>query len=161
MSKKKITELVPELLESFLADNQYELFNIEYVKEGKDWFLRIYIDRLPDAYGNEQSVGIDDCEKVSRFISDKLDEADLIERNYYLEVSSPGLDRPLLKESDYIKHQGKLVEVFLYKALDGKKVISGELAGTTEENILIKDENGKIIEISKDKIAKTKLAVIF
>jgi len=161
MSRKKITELVPELLESFLKENRYELFNIEYIKEGKDWYLRIYIDKMPGEDGSEQTVGIDDCEKVSRFISDRLDEADLIERNYFLEVSSPGLDRPLLRDQDFEKYRGRIVDVFLYKALNGSKSITGVLEGLSGDLLLIKDEKGKTLEIPRDKIAKTKLAVIF
>jgi ribosome maturation factor RimP len=161
MSKKKITDLVPELLETFLKTNGYELFNVEYLKEGKDWYLRIYIDKLAVDDAEPDGISTDDCEKVSRFISEKLDEADPIERNYYLEVSSPGLDRPLNKESDYIKYKGYLVDVLLYKAMNGTKTITGELEGLSDDQIILKDINGKIIEISKDKVAKTKLAVIF
>ena len=99
MAKKKITEIVEEITAEFLAENGLELYNSEFVKEGKDWFLRLYIDRLPDEdtseaeEENEQYVSTDDCEKVSRYLSDELDRLDPIEQNYYLEVSSPRLDR--------------------------------------------------------------------
>lgn len=155
MSKKKVTELVSEMLEPFLKENGYELFNIEYIKEGKDWFLRIYID-------NEQErIGIDDCEKVSRYISAKLDEADPIDKNYYLEVSSPGIDRPLIKDSDYEKYKGKEIDIMLYQAVNGQKLLTGTLQGLENNMISIKDNKGKIIEIPKEKASKVKLAVIF
>ncbi len=161
MSKRKITELVPEILEPFLLENGYELFNIEYLKEGKDWVLRIYIDKSDSSLGNEENVGIEDCEKVSRYVSDKLDELDPIERNYYLEVSSPGLDRPLLRDSDFQKYKGRMVDVFLYKPINGQKVITGELEGLKENVIsLIIDKQNKI-ELLRDQVAKTKLTVIF
>ena len=102
MAKKKITEIVEEITAEFLAENGLELYNSEFVKEGKDWFLRLYIDRLTGEdtaeaeEENEQYVSTDDCEKVSRYLSDELDRLDPIEQNYYLEVSSPGLDRELI-----------------------------------------------------------------
>lgn len=161
MSKRKITELVPEILEPFLLENDYELFNIEYLKEGKDWVLRIYIDKSESSLENAENVGIEDCEKVSRYVSDKLDELDPIERNYYLEVSSPGLDRPLLRDSDFQKYKGRIVDVFLYKPINGQKVITAELEGLKENVIsLIIDDQNKI-ELSRDQVAKTKLTVIF
>lgn len=154
MSKKKVTEIVSEMLEPFLRENGYELFNIEYIKEGKDWFLRIFID-------SESGIGIDDCEKVSVYISARLDEADPIDKNYYLEVSSPGIDRPLIKDSDYEKYRGREIDIWLYKAMDGKKMLTGTLEKMENNNIVIKDQNGKIIEIPREKTSKVKLAVIF
>lgn len=161
MSKIKITELVPELLEPFFRENPYELFNIEYVKEGKDWFLRLYIDKAEVAGEPLENIGVEDCEKVSRFISDKLDELDPIERNYYLEVSSPGLDRPLLRDSDFLKYKGRMVDIFLYKPIDGQKIITGELENLKNNIISLMIDNKNKIEISRDKVAKTKLTVIF
>ncbi|MEG1584551.1 MAG: ribosome maturation factor RimP, partial [Anaerovorax sp.] len=93
-----------------------------------DWFLRVYIDSESEDTG----IGTDDCEKVSRFLSGRLDELDPIEQNYYLEVSSPGMDRALLKDSDYEKYAGKMVDITLYKAIDGKKNISGILEGIVD-----------------------------
>lgn len=160
MAKKKVKDIIAELLEEFLAENGYELYNVEFVKEVKDWFLRIYLDKLPIGE-EEQYISIDDCEKVSRYLSDKLDEIDLIEQNYYLEVSSAGLDRTLLFEKDYQKFAGKEVEVTLYKAIDGKKVYSGQLVGLINNNIVVKDDNGKDIELPFEAVAKTKLVVVF
>ena len=166
MAKKKITEIVEEITADFLAEKGLELYNSEFVKEGKDWFLRVYIDRLPkeDADGNveEEYVTTDDCEGVSRFLSSELDRLDPIEQNYYLEVSSPGLDRALIKEKDFIRFSGRMVDISLYKAVDGKKTYQGILKGLTEDNkIVITDENEKEIEFPREQVAKTRLAVIF
>lgn len=165
MAKKKITEIVEEITADFLGQNGLELYNSEFVKEGKDWFLRVYIDKLPKegADGNvEEYVSTDDCESVSRFLSAELDRLDPIEQNYYLEVSSPGLDRVLLKEKDFIRFCGHMVDISLYKAVDGKKAYQGTLKGLTDDNkIVITDEKGEEIEFPREQVAKARLAVIF
>ena len=160
MAKKKIKDIIAELLDGFLEENGYELYNIEFVKEVKDWFLRIYLDKLPVG-DEEQYISIDDCEKVSRYLSERMDEIDPIEQNYYLEVSSAGLDRTLLFEKDYQKFAGKQVEITLYKAIDGKKVYSGQLVGLINNNIVVKEDDGKNIELPFEAVAKTKLEVVF
>ncbi len=159
MAKVKIKDLVEDILNPFLSENGLELYNVEFMKEAKDWFLRVYIDK--EEGSEEEYVSTDDCEKVSRFLSGKLDESDPIEQNYYLEVSSPGMDRTLIKEKDFIRYAGKQVDVNLYQAIDGKKAFTGELVGISNENLVIIDENKKEIEIPMSKVAKTKLAVIF
>lgn len=157
MAKKKITEIVEEMLEDFLRQEGYELYNAEFVKEGRDWFLRVYIDKtVTDEY-----VGTEDCEKVSRFLSEKLDEADPIEQNYYLEVSSPGMDRPLLKRSHYERYIGSEVEIRLYKGKDGTKNIQGVLKDITGDDITVEDHDGREWKLQLSEIAKAKLAVIF
>ena len=166
MAKKKITEIVEEITADFLVQNGLELYNSEFVKEGKDWFLRVYIDKLPKegADGNveEEYISTDDCESVSRFLSAELDRLDPIEQNYYLEVSSPGLDRALLKEKDFIRFCGHMVDISLYKAVNGKKAYQGTLKGLTDDNkIVITDEKGEEIEFPREQVAKTRLAVIF
>ena len=166
MAKKKITEIVEEITADFLGQNGLELYNSEFVKEGKDWFLRVYIDKLPKegADGNveEEYVSTDDCESVSRFLSAELDRLDPIEQNYYLEVSSPGLDRALIREKDFIRFCGHVVDISLYKAIDGKKAYQGTLKGLTDDNkIVITDEKGEEIEFPREQVAKARLAVIF
>lgn len=168
MAKKKITEIVEEITAEFLAENGLELYNSEFVKEGKDWFLRLYIDRLTGEdtaeaeEENEQYVSTDDCERVSRYLSDELDRLDPIEQNYYLEVSSPGLDRELIKEKDFVRFCGHMVDISLYKAVNGSKTFQGVLKGLTKDNkIIITDENGREMEFPKEQVAKTRLAVIF
>lgn len=159
MAKVRIKDLVEDILNPFLSENGLELYNVEFMKEAKDWFLRVYIDK--EEGSEEEYVSTDDCEKVSRFLSGKLDESDPIEQNYYLEVSSPGMDRTLIKEKDFVRYAGKQVDVNLYQAIDGKKAFTVELVGIRNENLVIIDENKKEIEIPMSKVAKTKLAVIF
>ena len=189
MAKRKIADIVEEISSEFLAENGLELYNCEFVKEGRDWFLRVYIDKTEEAASaakaakaeresadsSESSadedvsaaevlseyVSTDDCEKVSRFLSAELDRLDPIEQNYYLEVSSPGMDRALLKEKDFVRFAGEIVDVSLYKALDGRKAYQGKLVGMEDGKIIITDENDKRIEFPREQVAKTKLAVIF
>lgn len=157
MAKKKITETAEELLGDFLESEGYELYNLEFIKEGKDWFLRVYIDK-PEGEGY---VGTQDCEKVSRFLSEKLDEADPIEQNYFLEVSSPGMDRQLIKPEHYMRYRGREVEIKLYRAKDGSKNIQGKLKDFSDNEITVVDSENKEWILQLDEIAKAKLAVIF
>ena len=157
MAKKKITEIAAEMMADFLAAKGYELYNIEFVKEGKDWFLRVYVDMA----SGEGYIGTEDCEKVSRFLSEKLDEEDPIEQNYYLEVSSPGMDRPLLTKAHYERYVGSEVEIRLYKGKDGTKNIQGVLDSIEGETITVTDHDNKKWELELAEIAKANLAVIF
>ena len=157
MAKKKITEIAAEMMADFLAAEGYELYNIEFVKEGKDWFLRVYVDMASgDGY-----IGTEDCEKVSRFLSEKLDEEDPIEQNYYLEVSSPGMDRPLLTKAHYERYVGSEVEIRLYKGKDGIKNIQGVLDSIEGETVTVTDHDNKKWDLELAEIAKANLAVIF
>lgn len=158
MARIRIKELIADVLAEFLENNGYELYNVEFIKEGKDWFLRVYIDRIDDSAGG---ISTDDCEKVSRYLSTRLDELDPIEQNYYLEVSSPGMDRALLKDSDYVRFASRFVDVTLYQGINGKKTYFGKLAGIQDGNLVLIDEKENKIEIPMEKVAKTKLAVIF
>ena len=157
MAKKKITEIAAEMMADFLATEGYELYNIEFVKEGKDWFLRIYVDMA----SGEGYIGTEDCEKVSRFLSERLDEEDPIEQNYYLEVSSPGMDRPLLTKAHYERYVGSEVEIRLYKGKDGIKNIQGVLDSIEGETVTVTDHDNKKWELELAEIAKANLAVIF
>ncbi len=162
MLKKKITEIVTELLAPFLEQEGYELYRLEYVKEAKDWFLRVYIETSPKEAGEwPGNVSTDDCEKVSRYLSQKLDELDPIEQNYYLEVSSPGMDRPLLKQSDFIRYKGQLVDVRLYESINGNKNLTASLIEMGENSLKLEDEKGNLIEIPKEKVSITRLSVVF
>lgn len=166
MSKIKVKDLAEQILGEFLKENNLELWNTEFVKEGKDWFLRVYIDK---PYGAEQEyVDINECELVSRYLSDKLDELDPIEQNYILEVSSPGLDRELLTKEHYVRFTGKAVDVKLYKAFDGAKNYDGVVLLGLENDILSveipaakKGQEPKRLDIPFEQVAKTKLTVIF
>ncbi|NLD19960.1 MAG: ribosome maturation factor RimP [Clostridiales bacterium] len=157
MGRKKITEITAELLSEFLESEGYELYSSEFLKEGKDWFLRVYIDRSK----GEGYIGTDDCEKVSRYLSERLDEEDPIEQNYYLEVSSPGMDRPLLRHEHYTRYAGSEVEISLYKGKDGTKNIQGVLGELTGDTIKVTDYDNKEWVLELSEIAKAKLAATF
>ena len=159
MAKKKIKEIIEETAAEFLTENGLELYHVEFIKEGKDWFLRVYIDRI--SAEEEEYVSTDDCEKVSRFLSDALDQTDPIEQNYYLEVSSPGMDRPLLTPRHYEKYAGRPVEVKLYKGVDGRKQFEGILVGLIDGCVIIRDEKDKEWKFPLDQVSKTSLAVVF
>lgn len=160
MAKKKITDIIEDISADFLAENGLELYNSEFVKEGRDWFLRVYIDKTQETQ-EMQYVSTDDCEKVSRFLSAELDRLDPIEQNYYLEVSSPGMDRALLKDKDFARFAGEIVDISLYKAVNGQKSFQGRLVGIEDGNIVITDEKENRTEFPREQVAKTKLAVIF
>ncbi len=154
---KKITKTVSEILAPFLEREGYELYHSEYVKEGKDWYLRVYIDKGSD----DEYISTDDCEKVSRFLSDELDRAGRIDKNYYLEVSSPGMDRELVTDEHFERYISETVDVKLYRAFEGEKMIRGELIGKTEKEVLIRIEDGdRVINLPADTVAKVRLAVM-
>ena len=159
MAKKKITELISEWMEEYGHENGYELSRCEFVKEAGTWYLRVYVDKLED--GEYTYMSSDDCEIVSRYLSERLDAEDPISQNYYLEVSSPGLDRPLLAEKDFDRFKGSRIEIRLYEPMDGKKLLEGELLGLADGIVSIKDDKGKEISLPRDKAAKINLAVVF
>ena len=159
MAKKKITELIAEWMEPFGRENGYELSRTEFVKEAGTWYLRVYADRLVEN-GDYGWMTSDDCEKISRYLSDKLDEADPIQQNYVLEVSSPGLDRTLISEKDFRRFMGSLIEIRLYEAIGGSKFLTGELTGYDGKTVSIKAD-GKEITLPVEKTAKISLAVVF
>lgn len=155
MAKGNNTESkVLPYLEPIVAEHGLELVDLEFVKEGVNWYLRIYIDK-------EGGVTIDDCEAVSRALEAKLDAADPIEQAYILEVSSPGIDRPLKKEADFIKYQGEIIDVKLYKAQDGSKQFQGRLLGLADGVLSIKEEDGSVVTFAYKDTASVRLAVIF
>lgn len=153
MAKKKVEDIVFELAKPVIDRNSFELVEIEFKKEGPDWFLRVYIDK-------EGGITIDDCQSVSEELSDMLDEADPIEQSYIFEVSSPGIDRPLKTERDFRKNSGKPIEIKLFSPIDGKKIIEGILKGHTETTVEIEVE-GKTINIEKNSIALIRPLVKF
>ncbi|MEH6993858.1 ribosome maturation factor RimP [Neobacillus drentensis] len=153
----KVTEVVEELAQPIIQELGLELVEIEFVKEGKNWFLRVYIDK-------ENGVDIEDCGNVSERLSEKLDELDPITQNYFLEVSSPGAERPLKKAKDFEKAIGKNVFIKTYEPIDGEKGFEGELlyydGQTVKVEMKIKTRK-KVIEIPFEKVASARLAVIF
>lgn len=152
--KKNIVTEIEQLVLPITDANDLELVDVEYVKEGGEFFLRVYIDK-------EGGVSLNECELVTRTLNPILDEKDPIKDNYYLEVSSPGLDRPLKKDKDFVKYQGRDVEIKLYKPMNGSKLHEGELVGLTEEkNIKVIIDNEEV-EFNKKDVALIRLAIKF
>lgn len=145
----RVEEAVEKIAEEILANTDYELVDVEYVKE-RDWFLRVYIDK-------EGGIGLDDCQEVSGLLDEKLEELNIINDRYILEVSSPGLDRALKKEKDFKREMGKVVDITLYKAIDGEKMIIGKLTGYTKDIITIDETR----EIALKDIALVRLHIDF
>lgn len=145
----RVEEAVEKIAEEILANTDYELVDVEYVKE-RDWFLRVYIDK-------EGGIGLDDCQEVSGLLDEKLEELNIINDRYILEVSSPGLDRALKKEKDFKREMGKVVDITLYKAIDGEKTITGKLTGYTKDIITIDETR----EIALKDIALVRLHIDF
>ena len=142
-----------EILLPILEARNFDLWDIEYVKEGSDYYLRAFIDK-------EDGITIDDCVDVSRELSDKLDALDFIEDAYILEVSSPGLGRTLKKDKEFARCIGEKVDVKTYKAIDGKKDFTGLLKSFDKDSIVIEDEEGDIT-FSRSDIAVIKLSLDF
>lgn len=153
----KITDRIAAYMEEFPKEEGISLYHCEFVKEGPDRYLRVYID--VDEEG--RYVSTDDCEKVSKFLDEKLDADDPIDGTYVLEVSSPGMDRPLITEAHYQKYMGALVDVRLYKPYEGEKLLTGTLEGKTEEEIQIRPEGSEeVITLPLKEVAKVQLAVV-
>lgn len=137
MSKTDIENKINELIKPTVNDNGYELYHVEYVREQNEYYLRIYID-------SEDGISLNDCEKVSRAVSDILDAKDPIKDSYYLEVSSPGIDRQLFTQEHMLNNIGAQVSVKLSKALDRQKTFKGELLETEEDTVVILVDNENI-----------------
>lgn len=150
MSKveKTVWEAVEPIVESFGCS----IYDVEYVKEGQNYFLRIFIDK-------EGGVSTDDCEKVSRGIDPVLDELDPIENAYYLEISSPGLDRKLSRKEHFESAVGKSIDIKLFSPINGSKEITGILK-SFDSNIISVETDSGIIEIEKQKASVVRLTVI-
>ncbi len=161
--KKRAVSIVEEMFEG--SDNNkiieefknYELVDVEYVKEGKERFLRVYVDK-------EGGISHDDCAMISRKISQIMDEVDLIKDAYILEVSSPGIERPLKKFKDFERFTGRKVEIRLYAPLEGlglKKII-GIIESAKDNNItVLNEENDELVVIEFEKISSAKLVFTF
>ena len=150
---KKVTEIVAELAAEAVAEQGCELWDVEYVREAGQWYLRIYLDK-------EGGVDILDCEAVSRKVSDLLDEADPIEASYMFEVSSAGAERTLKRPSDFERFMGSPVLVKTYKNRDGRKEFAGELAGDEDGAVLL-TVGRETMRFEKAEIALVRLRVVF
>lgn len=155
MSKREDIEVRSEKLILPLIDSfGFELVDIEFVKEAGAYYLRAYIDK-------PGGINIEDCENVSRRFSDLLDEEDFIEESYILEVSSPGLGRPLKKEKDFVRSIGEDIEIRLFAPLNGRKEYEGTLTEYSDGIITIVTENDEILKIDKADTALVRLALDF
>lgn len=137
-----------------MEEHGFELVDVEFVKEAGVWYLRAYIDK-------EGGIAVDDCEVISRKVSDWLDKEDFIDESYILEVSSPGLGRPLKKEKDFARSIGKDVEVRLYRALNKSKEYTGTLEAYDKESVTLKMEDGSQMTFQRADIALIRLALDF
>lgn len=153
MNKKQLVETVEGYLEPILAEHNYELVDVEYVKEGPNYYLRIYIDK-------EGGINIEDCRLTSRAIEEVLDAKDIIKEAYTLEVSSPGLDRILKRDREYVKYKGRMVDVKLYEAIDKQKHLTAELVEKTADELILDDE-GTRLAINLKNVAQVRLAIMF
>ncbi|AWB44337.1 ribosome maturation factor RimP [Paenibacillus sp. CAA11] len=153
MSTPKIKATVEEMIHPYLTENGFELVDVEYVKEGSNWFLRIFVDK-------EGGIDIDDCGRISEVVSEMLDKNDPIPSAYFLEVSSPGAERPLKKPEDVRKSVGKDVFVTTYESLDGQKEFEGRLLSFDNDDLVI-ESGKKQYTIPYSKVASARLAIIF
>ena len=151
---KKITEIVRELAQPVVEENGCELWDVEYVREAGQWYLRLYLDK-------EGGVNILDCEAVSRKVSDLLDEVDPIDCSYMFEVSSAGAERPLKRPGDFERFMGSAVLVKTYKPKDGRKEFAGILAGYDSGAVILDTGTGEPIRFEKSDIALVRLRVEF
>lgn len=155
MSKREVYEQkTEEILLPIVEEYGFELVDVEYVKEGGTWYLRTYIDK-------EGGISIDDCEKVSRRLSDVLDEKDYIDDTYIMEVSSPGLGRPLKKEKDFKRSLGKEVDIRTYRMIDKQKEFTGILKDYDKDTVTIELDDETLKTFEKGDIALIRLAFDF
>ena len=145
----KIEDLVLKMAEPFARNEGVEIYDVEFKKEGKDWFLRVYLF-------SPKGITIENCEAVSRALSDELDREDPIDQSYYLEVSSPGIDRVLSKDKHFESALGEKIDVKLFEAIDGEKMLCGILEKYENKTIYLKQEE-KLFEIEKSKVSQARV----
>lgn len=155
MGKKIVyEEKTAEWILPILERNQFELVDVEYVKEGSTWYLRAYIDK-------EGGITVNDCELVAREMNEILDREDYVEGSYIFEVSSPGLGRPLKKEKDYLRNMGQEVEIHTYSPVNHSKNFLGVLKAYDAKSVTIENEDGEEMVFQKEQIALIRQAVVF
>lgn len=147
----KIEDTIWKIAAPLAAENGLELIDVEYVKEGAEWYLRLYLDK-----DTEEGVDLDDCELISRKLSDKLEEKDPIQQAYRLEVSSPGIERPLKRTKDFMRFIGEKILIKTFANFEGRKEFIGLLEAATEETITL-DLDGTLVTIPREKISKANL----
>ncbi len=152
--REEYEQKTEQLLMPIIEANGFELVDVEYVKEAGSWYLRAYIDK-------PGGITVDDCEIVNRELGDRLDQDDFIEDSYILEVSSPGLGRPLKKEKDFIRNQGEEVEIRTYRMIDGQKEFQGILKNWDKNTVTIENEDGQEQSFERENIALIRQAFDF
>lgn len=153
MQRKEIVSKVAKIAEQITDSFGYEFVDVEYLKEGSNWILRVYIDK-------DGGITIEDCQVVSEKLSDEMDRIDPIKESYFLEVSSPGLDRPLKTERDFQKYSGEEVELKLYEPVGGKKIFEGTLNGLADNIITIETSEGSM-SFERNKVAIVRRTIKF
>ena len=153
MAKTRIAETVDKLITPCVLESGLELVDVEFVKEGGSWSLRIFIDK-------PGGIGIEDCGNLSRKIDSLLDEKDPIPQSYHLEVSSPGIERPLKKLADFSRFAGHLAAITTFAPYDGKRNITGRIAAVHGDNIIL-DSEGKEFTITFSQVASARLKAEF
>ncbi len=156
MKKTEIEQYCTELVTPIIKAGDFELVDVEYVKEGADFYLRVYADK-------PGGITIDDCVLISRALEERLDAEDRIKDAYILEVSSPGLTRPLKKEKDFARSIGKLVDVKLYRQVNNSKELTGVLMAYNEEKVQLMLDDGDAHEeltINRKDISMIRLAFV-
>jgi ribosome maturation factor RimP len=153
MGKTSIYQLVSDLIEPTVQEHSIELVDVEYIKAGKFWTLRVFIDK-------KQGVTVLDCQKLSREIEDLIEVHELISDPYTLEVSSPGLDRPLKSEADFLRNKEKQIQLKTYAPIEGRKNFSGIVLDVKDRILLLKDKDD-CLELELANIAQAKLVIEF
>ena len=153
MGKTSIYQLVSELIEPTVTEHNIELVDVEYIKAGKIWILRVFIDK-------KQGITVLDCQKLSREIEDLIEIHELISDPYTLEVSSPGLDRPLKKEADFLRNKDKQIQLKTYAPIEGRKNFSGIVLDVEDKVLFLKNKDG-CLELELANIAQAKLVIEF
>lgn len=150
MTRIEIEDRVALMVEPLVVAAGMELVDVEYVQE-REWYLRVFIDKAG-------GVGIEDCEQISRMVEPLLDEVDFLKQAYYLEVSSPGLDRVLRRDKDYLRYAGRTVDIKFFRPFNGNKQLTVELLGLVDGKVCVKNEK---VEYSfpQDEIAQIRLHV--
>jgi ribosome maturation factor RimP len=151
--KVKVVDVVKKIAAPFCEENGLTLIDVEFVKEGPHRYLRVMVDK-------NEGVSLDDCSLVSKFLNAELDKVDPVEENYFLEITSPGVERELKTEEDFKRFAGKTIQVKLFSPLDGQKLYKGTLIDLSDGIIKIGND-GKVVEIPLDKAAMVKLMVDF
>ena len=154
MTKRRIEDITAELVLPIVEKLSFEFADVEFLKEGAYWYLRVYIDK-------QGGIAIEDCQIVSEQLSDKLDEVDPIKQSYILEVSSPGLERPLKRDIDFVRFKGEQVEIKLFQPMNGKRVFEGELIGLNENIVSIKSSSNEILQFDRNDTAMVRRIIKF